>query len=133
MIRRQYPTWARRRRRGAPDEATMEELAITLVSADQEVVRAVLSPDVVLTIDSGGMVPTASAPLEGRSAAASALLALMTSETSVTMASINSAPGLLLTRGATVVGAVTAEMRSGLLSSVWVVCNPEKLRHWNRE
>lgn len=111
----------------------MEELAIALVSADQEVVRAVLSPDVVLTIDSGGSVPTASTPLEGRSSAASALVALMTAETSVTTASINSAPGLLLTSDATVVGAVAAEMRSGLLSSVWVVCNPEKLRHWNRE
>ena len=132
MIRRQYPAWARRRRRSAPDDATMERLAAAMVSGDGATIRAVLHPEVVLTIDSGGLVSTASTPLEGPSAAASALRELMTSGTSVEMASINSTPGFILTRDETVVAAVTAEMRSGQLSSVWVVCNPDKLRHWNR-
>lgn len=132
MIRRQYPTWARRRRRSAPDDVTMQRLATAMISADEVAIRAVLHPGVVLTIDSGGLVSTASTPLEGHSAAASALRELMTSGTSVEMASINSTPGFTLTRDETVVAAVTADIRSGQLSSVWVVCNPEKLRHWNR-
>lgn len=132
MTRRQYPAWARRRHRGAPDIATMEELASALISADEAAIRAVLHPEAVLTIDSGGLLPSTASPLEGRDAAASALLALMTPETSITMASINSAPGLTLIRDETVVGAVAAEQRSGRLASVWIVCNPEKLRHWNQ-
>lgn len=127
MIRRQYPAWARRRRRGAPDSATIDALATALTSGDDSGVRGVLHRDVVLTIDSGGLVPTASTSLEGRVAAASALMALLTPETAVSGASINGAVGLVLTRDASVVGAITG----GMLSSIWVVCNPEKLRHWN--
>ncbi|MDQ0643453.1 hypothetical protein [Microbacterium murale] len=132
MIRRQYPAWIRRRRRGAPDLATMEELARAMVFADEGAIRAVLHPEVILTIDSGGLVPAAPTPVGGHAAVASSLVVLMTPETSVTMASINSVPGFTLIREETVVGAVTADTRSGQLSSVWVVCNPEKLRHWNR-
>jgi RNA polymerase sigma-70 factor (ECF subfamily) len=109
----------------------MEQLANAMVSSDHDAIRALLHRDVILTIDSGGLLPLTSTPLEGPSAAASALRALMRVGTSITMASINSAPGFTLVRDEAVVGAVTAEMRAGRLSSIWVVCNPEKLRHWN--
>ncbi len=98
---------------------------------DADGIRAVLQPDVVVVIDSGGRVPGTSSPVEGADAASVALLALMTPETSVTMVSINSAPGFVLEREDAVVGAVTAESRAHRISAVWVVCNPEKLRHWN--
>lgn len=110
----------------------MIELATALTSNDEDALRELLHPEVILIIDSGGRIPDASEPIEGQTAASTALLKLMTSDTSITFASINSVPGLTLTRGKQVVGAVTAEMRSRLLSSVWVVCNPDKLRHWNR-
>jgi RNA polymerase sigma-70 factor (ECF subfamily) len=133
MIRKHYPAWARRKRRGAPDTAIIDALATALVSADDSAVRAVLHRDVVLTIDSGGLLaPTASTSLEGRVATASALTALLAPGTAVSGASINGAAGLVLTRDESVVSAITGEMRSGMLSSIWVVCNPEKLRHWNR-
>lgn len=132
MIRRRYPAWARRRRRGAPGSATIEALGTALMSADESGARAVLHREVILTIDSGGLVPTASTSLKGRVAAASALMGLLTPETTVSGASINGAAGLVLSRDDSVVGTITGEMRSGMLSSIWVVCNPEKLRHWNR-
>jgi RNA polymerase sigma-70 factor (ECF subfamily) len=47
------------------------------------------------------------------------------------MASVNGLPGLLLARGDEIVAVLTADVRDGLLSNVWVVCNPDKLRHWN--
>jgi len=68
----------------------------------------------------------------GRSAPSSELVALMTTGTTATMASINGVPGITLVRDGRVAGVITAEVRSGLLRTVWVVCNPEKLRHWNR-
>ena len=133
MTRKQYPAWMRRRRRGAPDRDTIEELAVAMAMADEGAIRVVLHPEVILIIDSGGLVPTASTPMAGRAAVSSELMALMTPEGSIARASINGVPGFTVTRaGQVVVVAVTAEMRSGLLSSVWVVCNPEKLRHWNR-
>lgn len=132
MTRRQYPAWLRRRRHGAADQNTMEDLAGALAVGDDLGIRALLHPDVVLVIDGGGHVATPQTPLHGSAAAADGLAELVTPETSVTMASINSVPGFVLVRDGVVVAAVTSEVRSGLLSSVWVVCNPVKLRHWNR-
>ena len=103
-----------------------------MTAKDDEAIRHLLHRAVTLVVDSGGHVNTASIPLSGRSAAAAELVALMTSGTSAVMASINSVPGITLQRDGRVVGIVTAEFRSGRLSSVWVVCNPEKLRRWNR-
>jgi hypothetical protein len=110
----------------------MEDLAIALTAGDQAGVRAMLRFDVVLVVDSGGLMPESSTPVEGRAAASAGLVALATAETSGTTASINGVPGVVLMRGGAVVAAITAESRSSLLSNVWVVCNPDKLRHWNR-
>ncbi|MFD5214247.1 hypothetical protein [Microbacterium sp. NPDC058345] len=132
MIRRHQPASLRRRRLGAVDPGVVERLAVALAAGDRDEIRAVLHPQVVLTIDSGGLVPGASTPLRGAAAASEALLALTTPDTSATMASINSVRGFLLVREDVVVAAVTAEVRTRLLATLWVVCNPEKLRHWNR-
>lgn len=132
MTRRQPPAWLRRRRRGVADGTSMAALAIALTAGDRPGIRARLQLDVVLVIDSGGLMPESSTPIEGRAAASAGLMALMTAETSATTASINGLPGVVLLRGGAVVAALTAESRSRLLSNVWVVCNPDKLRHWNR-
>lgn len=126
------PAWLHRRGRGAADRALLEELAIALLTGAESSARALLHRDVVMLIDSGGIASAATTPLTGPSQVAAALRTLTTAETSITAASINGTPGLVLARGGLVVGAVTAEMRRRLLTSVWVVCSPEKLRHWNR-
>ena len=110
----------------------MEDLANALTSGDPAVIRALLRFDIVLVVDSGGQMPESSAPVERRAAASAGLVALMTAETSASTASINGVQGLVLMRDGAVVGAITVETRSRLLSRVWVVCNPDKLRHWNR-
>ncbi|MGN7948832.1 hypothetical protein ACTJKH_08820 [Microbacterium sp. 22215] len=110
----------------------MDDLAIALTAGDPTGVHAVLHHDVTLIVDSGGRMPQSSAPVDGRAAASAALAALMTPETTTTTTSINGVPGFVLTRQGSVVAAVTAEARSSLLSRIWIVCNPEKLRHWNR-
>lgn len=132
MTRTLYPAWLRRRRRGAAEPPTMEDLAIALTTGDRTRIRSLLRLDVVLVIDSGGLVPESSTPIEGRTAASAGLRALMTGDTSVTAVSINGVQGIVLRRDGAVVAAITAESRSRLLSTLWVVCNPEKLRHWNR-
>ncbi len=103
-----------------------------MAMADARGIRALLDAEVMLVIDGGGLVPTPTSPVAGSDAATRELLRLMSPETSVTMASINSVPGFVLVRDDLVVGAVTADMRAGAMSAIWVICNPEKLRHWNR-
>lgn len=111
----------------------MEELAGALTGRDADAVAAVVAADADVVIDSGGHLPTAATDAQdGRAPAASALLALMLPATSVHPASINGVPGLILRRDDVVSAALTAEMRSGMLCAVWVVSNPDKLRHWNR-
>lgn len=131
MTPTRYPAWFRRRVRGAPDPDVMEQLATAMSPADERAIRQVLRSDAVLVIDSG-WAATAPTPVHGRVAVAAALNALMTRGTAVIPASINGNAGLVLSRDETLVAAVTAELRAGLVSRVWVVCNPEKLRHWNR-
>lgn len=131
MTGRFPPAWLRRGDRGA-NGAIIEQLSRAMTARDDEAIRDVLHRAVTLVIDSGGHMDTASIPLNGRSAASSELMSLMSVGTTAAVASINSAPGITLVRDDRVVGVITADFRSGRLSSVWVVCNPEKLRHWNR-
>lgn len=131
MTRRSHPAWLRRRRRGTP-ETIIEEFSRALTEKDDEAVRRLLHGAVTLVIDSGGHLNTATIPLHGRSAASSELLALMTAGTTAVVASVNGVAGLTLMRDDRVVGVITGEFRSCRLSGMWVVCNPEKLRHWNR-
>lgn len=114
-----------------PDRSLAEEFAVAMSTGDESAVRGLLRSDAVVIIDSGGLVPAVTTPVTGRGAVAAALAALVASETSVGAASINGAPGVVLSRDGIVVAAVTTEVRAGLLSTVWVVRNPEKLRHWN--
>lgn len=126
-----HPAWLRRGHRGAY-ETIIDELSTAMTAKDEDAVRDLLHRAVTLIIDSGGHGDTASIPLNGRTAASSELVSLMTTGTTTVVASINSVPGITLVRDDRVVGVITAAFRSGRLSSVWVVCNPEKLRHWNR-
>lgn len=132
MTRRRCPEWLRGGRHGAAHQATMRALCRAMSSNDLHAIRRLLHRSVTLIIDSGGRARTALIPLSGQTAASSELMALMTAGTTAAMASINGVPGVTLMRDGEVVGAVTAELRSGVLSGVWVVSNPDKLRHWNR-
>lgn len=131
MNRRVNPAWLRRRTRGAADQQIIEDLACALSTGDVTGIRSLLHPDAVLVVD-GGVHPHTAGSVAGADFVTAGLSAFVTAGTSLTMASINSTPGLAMLRGDAVVGVVTAEMRAGLLSTIWVVCNPDKLRHWNR-
>jgi RNA polymerase sigma-70 factor (ECF subfamily) len=110
----------------------MRTLADAMANADEQALRAILHPDVVLTVDSGGALSSALTPLSGVERTARQLAALVHSDTTVSMASINGSMGFLLIRQRTVVAAVTADVHSGRAVNVWVVCNPSKLRRWNQ-
>jgi len=138
MTGRHLPAWVRRRRRDVTDPSILEALSAVLSAGDDDGIRALLHPDVELVIDTGGVQSeTAACPAtapshDGREAAVRGLRALVASDVTIVPASVNSLPGLVLAREEAVVGVLTADMRDHLLRNVWVVCNPDKLRHWNR-
>ncbi|MGB3376219.1 MAG: hypothetical protein WBA87_13895 [Microbacterium sp.] len=134
MTGRHLPAWVRRRRRDAVEPAVLEELASAMTAGDTDGIRALLLPDVELVIDSGeAPASTGEGGSRGkRDAAVIALSALVAPETSTLLSSVNGVPGLVLCRAGVVEGVVTAAMHDRLLSRIWVVCNPAKLRHWNR-
>ena len=82
------PAWLRRRHRGAT-ETIIEALSRALTEKDDAAVRRLLDRAVTLVIDSGGHLNTAPVPLNGRSAASSELLALITVRTTAVVASVN--------------------------------------------
>ena len=126
------PARLRGRRGGADVGAIRERLVRALRIGDRAGIRAELCLDVTLVVDSGGQGPVPPGVANGSDAVAGVLLGLVTPTTAVSTASINGAPGFVLSDDGRVVGAVSVNARSGLLSSLWVVCNPEKLRGWTR-
>lgn len=116
----------------------MQALATAMTAGDDDGIRAVLRPDADLVIDAGGAQPAMPVPpgaarsSERRDEAVVGLRALMADDVAIMAASVNGMPGLALMREGTVVGVVTAQSRGRLLANVWVVSNPDKLRHWNR-
>lgn len=125
------PAWRRRRLRRA-DEATVARLSAGMAAGDARAIHAIVHRALGLVVDGGGHVQTASMPLIGRAAASCELVSLVTPGTTLAVAAINGAPGIVLYRGGVVVAVVTTEIRRRRIVNVWVVCNPEKLRHWNR-
>lgn len=132
MTRGHDPGSPGRGRRGAGDHDLLERLRTGLVARDADAIGELLHPEATVVIDSGGHLPTVDVPVTGRSAVVAELVELMVPETGAAVASINGVPGLTILRERQIVGALTAEVRSGRLAVVWVVCNPDKLRPWNR-
>lgn len=130
MIRRIRP-WTPHPLPGIGDQTAVAELGRFLTAGDVDGIRSLVAPDVVLVIDSGGTVLESGSTLEGAGPTSIALAALAAPGGSVAAASINGRPGLVLDRDDLVVAVITAEMRAGLLSTVWVVSSTAKLRHWN--
>jgi RNA polymerase sigma-70 factor (ECF subfamily) len=101
---------------------------------DAAALERLLTRRAVLTIDSGGVVAIAS-HAEGRAAVARLLLELIERFPRVRLESghINGRPGLVLVSWGRVVGILHAAHRRSAARELWIVVNPEKLRHWNRD
>lgn len=112
--------------------AIVERLVLALATGDRAGVLAELRPDVTIVIDSGGRGRVAPGAAEGGDAVSAVLLDLVTPTTGISAAAINGSPGFVLSDGDRVVTAVALSARAGLLTNVWVVCNPEKLQRWVR-
>jgi RNA polymerase sigma-70 factor (ECF subfamily) len=114
-----------------------EELLSAFISAarsgDVDSLRRLLASDVRIVTDSGGKVPAALNVIEGADRAAAFLAGVVrkgwTNDMSVRVETVNGVPGLLLTGSSGLVQTTAFEFEGDVVKAIYVVRNPDKLRH----
>ena len=102
-------------------------------AADQTAVAATLDSGITVVVDSGGHVGDAHPPAHGRDDASRLLLLMFSGapDMSVTEQSVNGHSGLIFSHGDRVIGVLSANIVVDKIHDIWIVTNPDKLRHWN--
>ncbi len=92
----------------------------------------VLDPEVVVTPDSGGLVPAALEPVSGADRIAHYVLDLIERVPDVTLLerTVNGQPGLVAMIGGRIETVFAFEVDDARITHVWAMRNPEKLRPW---
>jgi RNA polymerase sigma-70 factor (ECF subfamily) len=102
-------------------------------SGDLEALKSMLAADVVFTADGGGKRPAGPAPLRGAEAVLALVARLAKAFGSrsrlVSMARINGLPGYVTIEADGLLQTTAFEVREGRIAAVYVMRNPDKLRH----
>ncbi len=135
---RQLASRARRRVRGAApqpdsDVARQREVVDAFLAAsragDFEALIAVLDPEVVFRIDTGGVAPPARPPLVGAEAVARQILARGTPLAPLARpALVNGGAGAVVNVGGRPFAVVSFTVRQGRIAAIDLVADPDKLR-----
>ncbi|GAA2615303.1 sigma-70 family RNA polymerase sigma factor family protein [Paractinoplanes durhamensis] len=96
-------------------------------SSDLAGVRAALDEDVFAVVDGRG-------PVYGATAVTALVGALLCGrpDTSLTVESVNGADGLALWRAGRALVVVAVDAEAALITALWIVVSPAKLRGWQR-
>jgi RNA polymerase sigma-70 factor (ECF subfamily) len=137
---RQLASRARRRLRAEPhlpaqrpDAATVDlanRFADAALAGDEDAVRALLHPDVVVLSDGGATTQAARKPVVGPQRAARLLVNLarrLPPGSAFSPAWVNGQPGIVVRLGGQVILVLATEWADGLLLRFTAVVNPEKL------
>ena len=126
------------RPRFAVDEKQGQQIAAAFFAASQSgdvaTLKSMLAADVVFTADGGGKRPAGPAPIVGAEAVLALLggLARMFSRTPsqlVRYATINGLPGFVTIEPDGLLQTTAFDLRDGRITAVYVMRNPDKLRH----
>ena len=111
------------------------DLLAGCTSANEAEVRATLHPDITVVIDGGGKVRVSPSPVRGVERVARLLIRVFSTVPGVTATeqSVNGQAGLVFRQGRRVVGVLSANIKAGRILDIWLVLNPDKLRHWNND
>jgi hypothetical protein len=117
--------------RPVPDDV-VDRLAACCAADDLEGLAALLHGEAVAHCDGGGQVLAAVQPVHGPAGIARLLLALLSGRPGAvpTVESVNGRAGLALCQDGTAVAVIAVATTAGLISALWIVLNPAKLRHW---
>jgi RNA polymerase sigma-70 factor (TIGR02957 family) len=123
-----------RRHRYDSDPATRQLVTERFLAAcrggDLEALMAVLAPNVTMISDGGGFTGAPRKPIHGLEYVARAIVVLSRrrpDDSIVRMRQINGGPGIVISSGPTPVLAVTLHLVDGVIETVYVVSNPQKL------
>ncbi|ONH25882.1 RNA polymerase subunit sigma-24 [Pseudofrankia asymbiotica] len=116
------------------DQATRavvtERFLDAATGGDLRALMSVLAPDVELVSDGGGLAPAPRRAIHGLELVARALATFagrMPPEPSVELVSLNGGPGIVIRSGQAPVVAITLHLVDGLVKTIHLVSNPEKL------
>jgi RNA polymerase sigma-70 factor (ECF subfamily) len=131
---------AARRPRGtvspAETRAALGAFQHAVETGDLQSLLDILAPDVVAIGDGGGLKQAMPRPIVGADKVSRLLpagLSLIGAEGSVEPVRVNGSPALLVRLGGEIDGIVTVRIDDGLVSGIYYVRNPEKLRNVERE
>jgi RNA polymerase sigma-70 factor, ECF subfamily len=138
---RQLASSARRRIRAAQAPATpalqqggiIRAFKAAWEAKDIEAIVALLDPDATATADGGGLALTFLSPIEGAERIARAWIEIATRAQDTTTfleRTVNGRPGLVAEQDGATVTVFAFEIAGERIRRIWVVRNPEKLRHW---
>ncbi|NKY85228.1 RNA polymerase sigma factor SigJ [Nocardia veterana] len=94
-----------------------------------------LDPEATATADSGGLVPAFREPITGGEQIAHAWMRIASRSTGFTLQerTVNGQPGLVARIDDTIVSVYAFDIADDRITRIWVIRNPEKLRHWTAE
>lgn len=117
-------------------EKLVQQFLQTCRQGDTDGLLALLTDDIVLYSDGGGKVPAAPKPIAGSDRVARFLIGvskIATSSLETRFAMVNSAPGILFFRDGQLSQTTSLEIVNGRIRALYIVRNPDKLKHLARE
>ena len=141
---RQLASSARRRLRAARPSTDPADQHRRVVSAfreacetgDFDTLVALLDPAARSHSDGGGRVRAALRPVVGRDKVARLVAGLLRKGTGLEFAeeTVNGRPGLTVRdEGGTILAVIAIDVAGGLITSFWMMLNPDKLHAWNED
>ncbi|MEU8224136.1 hypothetical protein [Kribbella sp. NPDC048915] len=112
------------------DHAVVHRFATACRAGSAGAVRSLLAPEVVAVSDSGGQVAATTDRVRGADQVARCVTHLVGPETVLTVEAVNGRPGVVLRMLGRVVAVLSLNVTGQKVSEVWIVLNPDKLRHW---
>ncbi|MDI9897298.1 RNA polymerase sigma factor SigJ [Rhodococcus sp. IEGM 1381] len=93
---------------------------------------SLLDPDVTLISDGGGQVSAARNPVVGSDRVARFVRGITAKSTDLawSIEAVNGLSGIVIRRGGGVFGVIGFDTTDGVVADIWIVLNPDKLRHW---
>jgi len=127
---------AARRPRGVVSPAQARDALAAFQRAaetgDLQSLLDILAPDVVFLGDGGGVVPAALGPVVGADPVARVMVRIDPAA-SLQTAQVNGYPALIIRLNGQIDTVVAARIDDGLITGLYVVRNPQKLSHMDRE
>ncbi|GAA3861648.1 hypothetical protein GCM10022381_02440 [Leifsonia kafniensis] len=102
---------------------------------DETEVQSTLHPEVTVLVDDGGTMPDNPSPVRGVERAARLLMRLFAGAPAMTVSeqSVNGHAGLVFRQSHRVIGVLSVNIKADKIVDAWIVLNPDKLHHWNRD